>query len=110
MPKPLDKQTQKIMTEQEKVSDWVKSEGWQIVKQKLYHKLGELNSIVSIPTDVFSKPAELNNEIAQRYNAIALVQSWIKEIEGIANKNDFDKRALQKETLDQIIIEYPVEN
>lgn len=101
-----DLKTQKILSEQEKVHDFVKSEGWQIAKDKLYKLMGQVNSIVNIPPEMFGNPQAMAAEITQRYNSISIVKSWIKDIEGIANKHEFDAKALSKVTEEEVVINF----
>src|SRR4051812_10539068 len=99
----LDSETQQVLLEGDKIIDFVKSEGWQNARRKLYTKLITVDSISSIP-DQMDAAAQLD-EMRIRRGAISLVLDWIKEIEGSAQQAQNNKHSLT-EIRQESIIEY----
>ena len=91
----LDKETQQILNEDRQVADFVKSSAWQTIKQRLIHKLEEMNAITAI--DFKNKTAEqIAIEAEARANSVRTIFDWIQDVEGTVNKNEMSTTAFQQ--------------
>ena len=97
MPEKLDKETQEIYNEGERLSNFVASEDWQRVKAKLVAKINKLTDIRSIPTEGLSKE-QVADEMDRRIGAASLVEEWLEEIEGIVQTHTQQTEKFVKDT------------
>lgn len=100
--KELDKETQKVMSQGQKIADFVNSDSWQLIRKKLYDKLITIDSIMEIPSNMSNE--QRLQEIGIRAGAVSLILDWIKEIEGTAaqHKNNVEAFSeIRKESIVQ---------
>ena len=106
MPKlELDKETQKLLNEHEKIAEFTKSEAWHTIKGKLVHYMAKIDSLTEIPEGL--DPDQMFMEMKIRHGAISLVQQWLKEIEGISNQSEYLKDAMYKVREETIVQFFP---
>lgn len=79
-----DLKTQKILSEGEQLSFLVHHESWGLAKRLLNEKIAKLNSLTTL--DFSLTPTALANEIKNRASVVLILEQWIAEIEGEANK------------------------
>lgn len=85
----VDSETLKIITEGEKLENFVKSDNWVMVRQKLSDKIAELQSILNVPDGT---PEEVMIQIAARQVAIHILLDWLKDVESTAEQNAANKQ------------------
>jgi len=98
----LDKETQKMLSDGEKIADFVNSSAWKLVKDKLVNRLITLDSISSMPTmdkDEFYVQAKI------REGVVSIITEWIRDIEGDAEKHKSNKQAFSS-MREEVIIEH----
>lgn len=79
-----DRETNKVLTEQEKIKSLVDSEGWGVVKSKLLARLTDAMDIGNIDD---SSPEKLLTDIRARKIAVGMVWDWLKmDVEGTAEQ------------------------
>lgn len=87
----LDKETQKELTEGEKIQELVAGDGWNAAKRMLFERLVNLDSIshLEIGTSATSVVAELRS----RKRLIEEVMAWVDTVEGKAESTqDYKER------------------
>lgn len=89
-----DQETQKILTEGQKIEAFVSSQDWKLIKEKLFSKLITVDSIASIDSTGMNND-QFIKEVQARAGAVQLVIEWIKEIEGIAVNNRSNQELFQ---------------
>lgn len=77
----IDKETAKLLSDDEEISAMTKSLGWGLVREKIFMKIMELNDITTI-TEI--DPQRLMIVIAAKQEAVKILFEWLNEIEGIA--------------------------
>ena len=103
MPKQqLEQDTQKILSEGEKLSNFVESDAWKLIRKKLFDKLITIDSIAGVPKDKKTNE-EIIFEIKLREGVVSLILQWIREIEGSAKKYKFDSKMFEDIRRDSII-------
>lgn len=99
--KELDREkkeeTGKILSEGERVSNFVKSNDWGFIKDKLMKKILDYDSVNGIDLEKKSDN-DLANELRTRRGVIDVVMGWLREIEGIAEQHDNHTELLQSRT------------
>ncbi len=80
----MDQETQKIYSEGETISDYTKSKGWSIVKEKLTNKILDLESVRNIN---LGSPQEIPIQVTARIVAGDILKELINEIEGIGDQH-----------------------
>jgi hypothetical protein len=96
-------ETRNLLTKQEKVSNFVDSSEWDLVKACLTEKLADAGSILGLE----SKDADsLFKEVAARQLAVEIIREWLTEIEGIAVQYKENKKSLNQHPEDQFIRTY----
>jgi len=103
MEKELDKDTQKVITEGEKISRFVDSDDWKLIKGKLFQKIALLNAIDSIPLEKLNSE-ELAKTVRERASVVDIVVGWINEIEGTSQAHKTQNAKFVKETSESEII------
>ena len=89
MPKPkVDKETQKLLSEQEHVKNLTEQEGWGIVKGNLIKYVAALHNISSLNS---TDPQAMFNQVASRQLAAGILLEWLKDVEGTAAQFDANK-------------------
>ncbi|MCK9370772.1 hypothetical protein M0R04_12755 [Candidatus Dojkabacteria bacterium] len=96
----INAETQKIITEGEELKQMVNSEGWRIARQKLGAKVASLSDILLIE-DV--DPNKLMLQLAANQQAIKILITWLKEIEGEVIKVEEIKASFRQISEDHYI-------
>ena len=99
-----NKETAKILSDGQKIEDFVKSDGWKLARKMLYDKLITLDSIASVPKTGLTDEQKLR-EYDVREGVVAIILEWIKEVEGSAEQNQSNKD-LMKDIRKESIIQY----
>lgn len=81
----LDKETKKILTDDEKVARFVASDDWKEVKKRLFNKLIAFDSIAGIDKGEKRSFEDIGREAAMREGVSRMVLEWVQEIEGTAS-------------------------
>jgi hypothetical protein len=98
----LDKETAAILTEGEELQLLVKGTGWGIVKRKWNELISNFN-IANIVTDGKS-PEEVMMEVRVTQRALEINNQWIRDVEGDAERHEFNERVFKKQKGDYIVI------
>lgn len=98
----LDKDTQKILSDGEKMEEFVKGEGWALAKKKLYDRLITLDSISSVPKKGFTPERRLK-EFEIREGVVSVILDWISDIEGTAQSAKHNREAMREVREDSIV-------
>ena len=75
------------------------SEDWKFAKQKLEMMITAVNALETLPKGVTA--TSLQKEISVRQKAIAIIHSWIQEVEGDGEQKVINSQ-ITKETSDLI--------
>ncbi len=97
----LDKETSEQLRAGSKVREFVRSEGWALVKAELTDRLVLLADITTLSD---SDPVEMLREIQTRKLAISLVIGWFREVEGQASQQESNEEYFKKVMSDSIIL------
>ena len=89
----LDKETLKIVSEQQAIANVVNSEGWKYVRQIYFDKLLQLQN--SFDIDMTKTPTTIAKEIAIRRKAHEVLTDFWQEVEGTASQADENKVLLK---------------
>jgi hypothetical protein len=104
MPKKIDKETDKLVKENESLKDLIKSSGWQIVRTNFIKKIGELYSINSI--DILNTPAsDIVQVIGAKKTAADILTKILKDIDGSVDQFD-GNRAMMKSVEEDFTVRY----
>lgn len=97
-----DRETQKVLSDQEKIKLLTEHDGWGIVRKKLLDKLMDMGSILNIQD---LSPDKITVEVAGRQLAFQVLKEWLDEVEGTAQqfKNNSE---LYKEVKDDYLVRY----
>lgn len=90
----IDKETSDILNESEKIERFIDSEGWKIVKKKLFDKLITLDSISGVPKNKSSD--DLLKDFMIREGVVSMIIEWVKDIEGEAVKSKHNKKFVEQ--------------
>jgi len=93
MKETLDKDTQKVLNEGERLKSLVENTGWELAKAKLTEKILDLQSIKNLSGVT---PEEVVSEIKARNTAVDILMEWLKEIEGSAEQYAGNKVILEE--------------
>ncbi len=85
----LDKETRKVLTDQEKIKLLTEHEGWNIVRAKFLDECAKLLNIADI--NVTNPTMNLVSEIGMRQLAAAKILSIINDVIGTAQQYDMNK-------------------
>ena len=94
----MDSETQKIYTEGETISDFLKTKAFKIIEQKFTDKIMDLQNIFNITA---TTPAGMAKEIQVRQLAVKYMYDLLREIKGQAEAHDANKLLMQ----DKLLIE-----
>lgn len=92
----MDKETQEILAEGDKIEEFVKSQYWETVKKRLTDKIEILDKLSSLPVE-----GDIHTEIKIRKGAISLVEEWIAEIEGASVQHQQNRKVLTEAPITQ---------
>lgn len=92
----MDKETQEILAEGDKIEEFVKSQYWETVKKRLTDKIEILDKLSSLPVE-----GDIHTEIKIRQGAISLVEEWIAEIEGASVQHQQNRKVLTEAPITQ---------
>ncbi len=84
----IEKDTKQILTEGEKIQDFVKSDGWQIVRKKLVDKLVLLDSIAAMPKE--GSDATIVKQLKIREGVNSIITEWLNDLEGLSEQHSFN--------------------
>lgn len=98
----LDKETQKILNDGQKIENFVESDDWKLIKKKLYSKLITFDSISGIVDDKKSME-EIGKEAIQRDAVVDIILKWIQEIESEAAGSKIKRESFESIRNDSII-------
>ena len=79
----MSKEDKKYKEENKELIATVKSEGWKVVRQKLFDRINDLQSILNLD-DV--KPEDLLTEVKVRGLVVKELHLFLQEIEGQVNQ------------------------
>lgn len=85
----MDKKTQEVLAEGDKIEEFVKSTYWETVKSRLTDKINTLDKLSALPTE-----GDIQAEIKIRQGAISIVKEWIAEIEGASVQHQQNRKVL----------------
>lgn len=88
MVKP-DTETQKVMEDQQKVRDFVKSDGWGIVRGIYAQRVADLISVHNINENL--SPEQMVIEVGARKLALQTLNEFMSEVEGISEQSEQTK-------------------
>jgi hypothetical protein len=98
----LDKETAAILSEGEELQLLVNGTGWGIVKRKLNELISNFN-IANL--DIQGRTAtDVLNEIKTTQKALEIINRWIRDVEGDAERHEFNERVFKKQKGDYIVI------
>lgn len=90
----VDKETQEVLKEGEKTSDFAKSESWKHVKNILEDRLQ--NFLIMDDQDLDKKREdEIGKEFKARKFAVDIIKDWIKEVDGSIDAHQANLDALK---------------
>lgn len=93
----IDKETQAVISEGLRVTEFVASEGWRYVKQKFTEKIMDLQSIRNL--DKTKSAMLMQREIVVRELVVDTLMDIIKEIEGRASQHQGNVPLTEPETI-----------
>lgn len=96
----MDSETQGILSDQERAGRLLGNSDWLWAKGKLQDFLLIMDSISTIPKN--KTPEEKLKLIEVRTEAIAIVKSWIEEVEGTAHA----AQVPQPESIDEVVTRF----
>jgi hypothetical protein len=96
MKKKLDKETEEVLSEGQRISDFTKSKDWGFIKGFLTNKLIDFDSIKGMELENKTKE-QLGEEVISRKGIIDIVLGWVKELEGIAQQHDSNSDILLRD-------------
>ena len=81
----MDKETQQILSDGQKWTDLVQSDGWALAKAELLQKISLLNTV---STTIFENktPEQIASEIKERASVVQILLEWISVVEGKAEQ------------------------
>lgn len=100
----MDDETKKVVSEGERIENWVKSDDWKFIKKKLFNKLINVDSLNALPGDLSNE--EFLREAAARKGAISLVLDWIREVEGRASQSAANRESEMQIIREESIVEF----
>ena len=99
----LDPETAEVHRQAEEVYNFTESEGWQIVRAKLYSRMNDVVSILGIEKNDLES-------IASRQMAIGIIMGWFKDIDSdVANYKHQAPQLVKKSEEDEIITHHEPE-
>mgnify|MGYP001570457057 CR=1 FL=1 len=90
----LDKDTQKLMTEEDWLLDLVRHPGWKVAKKKFSERIMSAGDVFQI---------ESLKDLYARRHAIRLLYDWLQDVEGTAAQNE-DHREVFKRLREEEIV------
>jgi hypothetical protein len=99
----MDKDLETLKTEQEGqlVNDYVKSDGWQYVRDRFTEKIMDLQSIMNVDPD----PNNVIVDLKSRKMAVDILMDLIRDIEGRASQHENNSPILTTQS-EEIIVQY----
>lgn len=79
----MDQETQKVFSEGEAISDYIKTKAWVLVKNKFAEKIKDLESVRNM---IKSSPEAMALEVQARVLAADTLNEILAEVEGDAEK------------------------
>lgn len=86
MPKQIDQETKKAISEQGLLKDFTKHPGWNVAKGKLIQTIAEMQDASTI--DLGMPPEQIVSELATRRMVAMTLYNWIRDVEGTASMAD----------------------
>lgn len=97
----LDKETAKVSTEGTALKNLVKSDGWNIVRQRFLQKVSSLMNLENLPLEALDG-VSLLQVIAAKKTAKDILLEFLKDIEGDVEQFDGNKEMMK--SFEEIII------
>jgi len=97
----LDKETQKVLSEGEKIRDGINSDFWRIIRGKLTDLINSQDSLSAMEFEGKSTEQKAL-EAESRANTVATLKQWLADIEGTAETHDYNKN-LTEDDKDSLI-------
>ncbi len=97
----LDKDTQKVLSEGEQIANLVQSDGWRLVRMRLFNKITDLNSVLGITGKTNE---EILRELGVRQEAVKTLFDWLREIEGTAAGHQTNAELFKKDMQENYLI------
>jgi hypothetical protein len=102
--KKLDKKTEKLLGESERLKSLIESTGWGEAKAMLVKKCALL------ATDTIDTSQRTDQQIAQeireRQSVVKMILTWLAEVEGQARTADFYAQEIKQQKEDEIVMEF----
>lgn len=89
----IDKATEKVLNDSEKLQELIKSDGWAIARKMLWTRITSLSDVLSLDS---SDPQKLAFDIAVRQKLVQELIGWFKEVEGTAKQGMDNKELMLK--------------
>lgn len=90
----MDAETMKQLQEGEKLIAWANSDGWRLVKIKIFEKIKDIESVMGLES---RKHEDLVSEIGARQIAVETLLGVVSEIEGEADQATNNKEILMED-------------
>lgn len=88
----------KNLRETRDIAQFIGTDGWKLVRERLVEKLIEFDSISSVPKENRTLE-DIANDIIQREAVVAIVLDWIREIEGERGANEYNIQAFKQDRI-----------
>ena len=98
----LDQETDKVLSEGEKVMNFVNSDGWRWAKDRILDLVADVQNIGNIDASVSSDV--LLREVQAKQLAVDMVKRWLEEVEGRANQHKSQDQGLANSKEEEEII------
>lgn len=102
MPQPDDKkEIAKQVEDAKKIAEFVRSEGWQRARRKLYDKILQLDSLNRLPEGLSDE--QKLREVGTRAGTVSILLEWLKEVEGDAEQAQATIESLKPAQEEEIV-------
>ena len=93
----MDKETKKILSEGEQIQQMTETQGWQIVKERIFKRLADAGSILGIES---KDPEKMMLELSAKQMAVQIVIDWLREdVDGEVEKHKNYNEILTKQQI-----------
>lgn len=97
----FDKETRETLMEAQKAKRLTSSEEWKWAKRKLELLIEAINSLDTLTN--FKTATAIKTEIDIRKRSVALVRTWVEEVENAALQQDFNQ-LIEDNLSEQLIV------
>lgn len=99
--KQLDNETQQLYSEEERIYHLVQGDDWRFIRDRLQEIIDGLIDIRVVYKEY--KESEIPGQIEKRAHVVSVLEDFIKDIEGTAEKFDLQTKHLKDKEGDEII-------